>query len=140
MTSQTLTFLEKVEQNLPVTAQEVFDHSVNGVIQQGHLCYVAGKCFYRDAADACAAGHCLPAAFYTKEMEGKNVERLQLNNLLPASLIGHVALLADLQSVHDDIAAYRSHTAHADQLLEFRTRALGLAQDLKLSTANIIEI
>jgi hypothetical protein len=146
MTTETLTFLEKVEQALPVNAQEVFDHAVNNVLRQvAANPELAGACRYRwddprAIAGACTVGHCIPDAFYDPNIEGFDVEELRDRVLLPYSLKPHVQLLEHLQSDHDCSASVGRNQKSAFRTAAFKDRAFRTAGFFGLSTANIIEI
>jgi len=104
MSEKILTFLERVEMNLPVTAQEVFDQSVGGVIRQGRQSVEGnGMCRYRDPqGGACAYGQCIPDSLYTPDMEGNTITALADGGFeIPESLVPHLCLLTELQLAHD---------------------------------------
>jgi hypothetical protein len=104
MSEKILTFLERVEMNLPVTAQEVFDQSVGGVIRQGRQSVEgSGMCRYRDSqGGACAYGQCIPDSLYTPDMEGQAAHALvDVDVEIPESLVPHLDLLIALQLAHD---------------------------------------
>jgi hypothetical protein len=135
MTTETLTFLEKVEQDLPVTEQEVFDHAVNGVLRQDAVANDFLTCRYRwhsntGLSGACAVGQCIPDALYDPDIEGMDVQHLATKRLVPRSLTPHIALLCRLQSDHDNARTLHAFCDHA-----FFTAGL-----FGLSTENIIEI
>jgi hypothetical protein len=104
MSEKILTFLERVEMNLPVTAQEVFDQSVGGVIRQGRQSVGGdGMCLYRDSqGGACAYGQCIPDSLYTPDMEHNGITSLaDVDVEIPESLVPHLDLLEALQLAHD---------------------------------------
>jgi len=123
--------LTRIEQGLPVEAQEVFDYSVSKVIEQGVKALgMKNQCAYRgENGTKCAFGHLIPDALYKRGMEGINATALlvdapiyRVNNargLLP-SLKGHVDLLHALQTAHDNISA-------TDFVPNFRRRAEAVA-------------
>jgi hypothetical protein len=107
MSEKILTFLERVEMNLPVTAQEVFDQSVGGVIRQGRQSMETPKgesvrCLYRDPqGGACALGQCIPDSMYDRGMEDNDAQGVVDGGYMPISLERHLPLLNELQSAHD---------------------------------------
>ena len=107
MDEKTLTFLERVEMNLPVTAQEVFDQAVGGVIRQGRQSGEedeAGffRCLYRGPlGGACAIGQCIPDSMYQRHMEAHSADEMNNKGWVPKSLQTHMALLRELQDAHD---------------------------------------
>ena len=59
-------------------------------------------CAYRSAAGGmCAVGCLIEDSEYSLDMEGKGVEGLSMDSLLPARLLPHLPLLSDLQTLHD---------------------------------------
>jgi hypothetical protein len=107
MSEKILTFLERVEMNLPVTAQEVFDQSVGGVIRQGRQSVdmtgeASVRCLYRDSqGGACALGQCIPDSMYDKGMEDNDAQGVVDGGYMPESLERHLPLLLELQNAHD---------------------------------------
>ena len=134
MSEKILTFLERVEMNLPVTAQEVFDQAVGGVIRQGRQAGEkdpAGfiRCLYRDPeGGACALGQCIPDSMYDKGMERHSAVELNAKGWAPKSLQPHIDLLMQLQDAHDS-----EHRTHPGQWLRgFRVRAMEVAHEFGL--------
>lgn len=87
-------------QTLPetMTAQQVFDHVCEHLMQQGERSVDGDYCRYRGPnGTACAVGCLIPNHFYRKEMEGADVKDIKL----PPQLTPHEELLEDLQRVHD---------------------------------------
>jgi len=79
-----------------MTAQEVFDIAVGGVLKQGALSAESGRCFYRGPNGLkCAVGQLL------KDDE-VNDELALYDMVLPDRLEPHRKLLEELQSAHDD--------------------------------------
>lgn len=104
-------FRAKVLREEPVTAQEVFDVAVEGVILQGAPSIAqggtkAGDCVYRTPEGLeCAAGQVWPDELYNEVMEGQSINGLADANDVPESLRSHLTLLKDLQQAHDCAAA-----------------------------------
>jgi hypothetical protein len=134
MSEKILTFLERVEMNLPVQSQEVFDQSVGGVIRQGRQAgekdpagYI--RCLYRDPeGGACAYGQCIPDSMYDKGMEQHNADELNSKGWVPESLKRHLPLLIELQNAHDN-----EHRTYPGQWLRgFEARVKDIAHEFGL--------
>jgi hypothetical protein len=129
----------KVLRGEPVTAQEVFDVAVEGVILQGRPSInpggkTASACKYRmPSGAACSAGQVWPDELYTPDMEGRSIGILSENDRFPDSLVDHVHLLKDLQYTHDGAATF-SRGVRRLFLEEFRRRARAVANNYDLTT------
>jgi hypothetical protein len=96
-----------------VSAQEIFDHAVRHMAEQGERCvdrFGSGDCVYRGPSPgtACALGALLTDEEATKVLEknrnGASAHGLLDCGLLPQRLIPHIDLCAALQRVHDAAA------------------------------------
>lgn len=94
-------------QDLRAAAQALYDRAAAHLLSMreqsrhslGH--HVEG-CAYRTASGGmCAVGCLIEDSEYTPDMEGKGVEGLRMDHLLPARLMPHIDLLAALQALHD---------------------------------------
>jgi hypothetical protein len=100
----------KVFREEPVTAQEVFDVAVEGVILQGAPSIAPGgkkatDCAYRTPEGLeCGAGQVWPNELYNEVMEGQSIAGLSEGDDFPESLGVHLQLLKDIQRAHDDAA------------------------------------
>ena len=106
-----------IASEFPATAQAVFDHCAQHLIEQGKQSRFADDlsagCAYRGSGgEACAVGCLIPDAYYTREIEGLSVGDILLRE---AEYLGplwvfierHAALLNNLQIVHDEDATAR---------------------------------
>ena len=125
-----------IASEFPATAQAVFDHCAQHLIEQGKPSRFAddpsARCAYRGANDreACAVGCLIPQAYYTREMEGLNIGGLLVNKCefllspLRVFLEAHERLLGTLQIMHDEDAPAR-----------WRQELRGVAERFGLSAA-----
>jgi len=130
--------LTRIEQGLPVEAQEVFDYSVSKVIEQGAPALQNGSCVYRAMnGSKCAFGHLIPDSLYHPRFEGagtgsllvQGIDNIRYTPKLAASLWEHRVLISKLAKAHDN-AGY----IHADNfLLRFRERAEEIAENQGLT-------
>jgi hypothetical protein len=89
-------------QHQPTTAQDIFDTVALHLIVQGRRAILGTHCRYRTpSGDRCAIGVLLPDGVYNRQMEGASVRGNC--KYLPVSLQAHMALLVNLQELHDDI-------------------------------------
>jgi hypothetical protein len=127
-----------------VTAQEVFDVAVEGVILQGapsiNLVSKKARGFrYRTPEGlACAAGQVLPDEYYDATMEGQSLGVLAKEEDFPGPLKGHAPLLMGLQQAHDVSAAF--NPKEREEFLEdFSERARGVANRHDLTVPPLLE-
>ena len=106
-------FRAKVLRGEPVTAQEVFDVAVEGVILQGAPSIAPGgtkasDCSYRTPEGLeCGAGQLWPDELYNERMEGQSISGLADADEIPESLYVHLHLINRIQRAHDYAAAAR---------------------------------
>lgn len=92
-----------------MTAQEVFDKVIKGLIEQGQKSFSQHKCFYRLETDngclKCAVGLLIPDDEYDEKMETKVVAAIyefdSLSEETRELLETHLDLLGDMQYIHD---------------------------------------
>lgn len=92
-----------------LSAQQVFDFVVTHLYTQGRKAIQDSQlfadfesCAYRSPDGAkCAVGCLLRDEEYKEEMEGSPVSDLHSEGWLPSRLVPHLALLTELQGVHD---------------------------------------
>jgi len=136
-------FREKVVRGKPVTAQEVFDVAVEGVILQGGPSVSGRSCVYRARnGRECAAGQLIPDNLYGPEWEGCKI-RLILNNRPDTtyrSLRKHGKLLETLQELHDDSYGTLNSAGDAAFLKAFKRRTALLARNLGLTVPPLAQL
>lgn len=99
--------LASIAAGQPVTEEEVFTHSVLGIIKQGSLAGGnGGMCFYRGVDEngrkiACSVGQLIPDEEYISSMEDMPAYKLITMFYQLHSLINHTTLLQKLQQAHD---------------------------------------
>ena len=99
-----------IVKNIPIgwTSQQVFNHVVKHLREQGAKCMVSRNCRYRDweSGRACAVGCLIPEEVYQDDMEHCGVDVLveyaDIDPRLRSVLEQHVNLLRDLQKIHDE--------------------------------------
>jgi hypothetical protein len=136
-------FRAKVLRGEPVTAQEVFDVAVEGVILQGAPSIAPGvgasDCAYRTPEGLeCGVGQVWPDELYNEAMEGQSISGLFEGDALPKSLGFHLRLLKSIQRSHDD-AAVVCFGARKGFPESFAKRALGFANLYDLTTPPLLE-
>lgn len=105
-----------------VTAQSLFDEIWDWFVVQGKprsVAYGGGSCAYRGAnGSKCAVGVLIRDDEYSDRMDdgAPTVGTLADYRLLPSRLVPHLAMLRELQGVHD--GAYREASV-ADRLRAF---------------------
>ena len=132
-------FREKVVRGEPVTAQEVFDVAVEGVILQGGPSVSGKSCVYRARnGRECAAGQLIPDKFYSERMEGNSFGGTGCADSV--TLSQHLGLISSLQSAHDD--AVSSSNLKDDRLfLNFFARRLSvLAREHNLTVPPLAQL
>lgn len=104
-----------------MTAQEVFDTAVRGVIEQGVPSYDGVRCLYRGPnGTKCAAGHLIPDDLYTNYMDTGPLEPV----VRAIGLSEHIKLIDALQIAHDSNFLFDT-----DQFVpEFRREAILVAE------------
>ncbi len=144
-------FRAKVLRGEPVTAQEVFDVAVEGVILQGGPSieqepmagiFIEGQGFvskYRsENGRECGIGQLLPDELYDREIEGYPIEVLvQETWHFPASLSRHGALLTSIQAVHDNLTS-SYHTPDEDFIRGFKSKARWIADSFGLTVPPLL--
>ena len=131
-------FREKVVRGEPVTAQEVFDVAVEGVILQGGPSVSGKSCVYRARnGRECAAGQLIPDEIDYKLMEGNSFGGTRCS--LSATLAKHFRLVADLQCTHDEAS---SHNLKDDRgfLNDFARRVSVLARAHNLTVPPLAQL
>lgn len=100
-------------------AQIVFDRVARHLLTQRQRSYVKGigggigMCRYRGPNGLrCAAGILIPDKSYREGLEGQNVGNYDVRCALEPAAQNHIALLRDLQNVHDN-----HHTAAWPKML-----------------------
>jgi hypothetical protein len=89
-------------QHQPTTAQDIFDTVALHLITQGRRAIAGTYCRYRAPnGDRCAIGVLISDEVYNQKMEGQSVRGNR--KYLPTSLQDHMALLVNLQDLHDDV-------------------------------------
>ena len=137
-------FRAKVLRGEPVTAQEVFDVAVEGVILQGAPSIAPGgtkasDCSYRTPEGLeCGAGQLWPDELYDEGMEGQSISGVADGDGVPESLCVHLQLLKDIQRTHDD-AAVACSGARKGFPESFAKRALRLANLYDLTIPPLLE-
>ena len=107
-----------------MTAQEIFDCSVNGLRKQWRksTSFVDYTCLYRGPhGRKCGVGMVITDDEYSPDMEKSGVMALKGSGLLPARLSKHIKLLVALQQVHD-----------AYPVSDWERRWVNVAEDFKL--------
>lgn len=107
------------------TEQEVFDHVVGHLRQQGKQCKlgpVSESCAYRNAAgEACAAGCLIFDKDYEAAIEaGKKLEQEPwswIHDKLGLTYGAHIELVSRLQTIHDALE-YDSNSDYKNQSLD----------------------
>ena len=101
--------LTRIEQNQPVEAQELYDYIVEAIVKQGRPSLGDNdRCLYRGPDGLkCAYGHVHPDSMYDKRMEDCTLAELHRQERIPASLVPHVKMLAELQACHDRSSSHR---------------------------------
>ena len=122
-----------------MTAQEVFDVAVNGVLAQGRPSVDGrGICKYRGRGVKCAAGHVLKDAHYDKltwdsETHDSSLSAIVERGDAPDYMFAHQSLLERLQAAHDDKAQFADDATGLEMwLMDFRIKARKIAKDRKL--------
>jgi hypothetical protein len=95
---------------MTMSMQQIFTKVSKHLIKQGEPSMTGYQCLYRSPAGlSCAVGCLIPDADYRKRLEGCSTTDDRVMEALhsvigvdPASRINKLALLADLQEVHDD--------------------------------------
>jgi hypothetical protein len=137
-------FRAKVLRGEPVTAQDVFDVAVEGVILQGAPSIYpvgdrTGQCSYRTPEGLeCAAGQVWPDELYDKTVEGRSVLGLADDDVLPKPLRVHLQLLEAIQQAHDN-ASVACLWARKGFPESFAKRALRLANFYDLTVPPLLE-
>jgi len=117
-----------------ITQQEIFDQVAIGLHKQGKMSITNGICKYRDENGAkCAVGLLITDEEYNPSMDiddddGTGLYMLMKKNLLPERLKSHLALLNNLQVIHD--ASSRSEFWPS-----IKAEMIELAPKYELSTA-----
>lgn len=119
---------------MTITAQEIFDKAVGGVIRQGDLSVaLSGRCYYRHPNNklACGVGHLLNDETAKRldeiQQEGGSSEIHKVPiNLIPAELHPYMELLKEIQKMHDD--AGNDHDDPAPRLIAFVSRMKFVAE------------
>jgi hypothetical protein len=101
--------LTRIEQNQPVEAQELYDYIVEAIVKQGRPSVGDNdRCLYRGPDGLkCAYGHVHPDSMYSEKMEDCTLAELHRQERIPASLVPHVKMLAELQQCHDRSSSHR---------------------------------
>lgn len=134
-------FREKVVRGEPVTAQEVFDVVVEGVILQGGGSFDGHECRYRAKnGRECGAGQAIPDELYIPFMEGRSVH---INGCFGIrSLKPHDRLLSDLQGIHDACveSSMRDGDKDAGFLIRFKRKVYGISLCENLTVPPLAQI
>lgn len=111
-----------------MTAQEVFDTAVAGVIKQGGPAVINGNCKYRTSfGRKCAVGHLLTDDIYLSSMEGRPIGSLLYIYSELKFLSQHAELLESLQKAHD-------YMLYDYELGSFKEKARQIAKQYSLKT------
>ncbi len=134
--------LARIAKGRKVTAQEIFDVAVTGVIRQGgpSVREDSGVCLYRSPyGRSCGVGQVIPDSRFKPYWEDRTVEELGRRADFPAALHSHVGLLRDIQRAHDDsVLSPTITTADAVFLGRFRVAALALAEKHRLTLPAVV--
>jgi hypothetical protein len=95
---------------MTMSMQQIFTKVSKHLIKQNATCMDGDTCSYRnELGQSCAVGCLIPDADYRKRLEGCSTTDDRVMEALhsvigvdPASRINKLALLAELQDVHDD--------------------------------------
>lgn len=93
---------------ITLTAQEVFNNSITFLRKQGHPARGRGDCRYRAPDGSMCAVGCLLTDVEAEGLDDRfqsSVAALVRDGLLPERLVPHVALLKELQQLHDSLSS-----------------------------------
>lgn len=124
--------LARIAKGRKVTAQEIFDVAVTGVIRQGGPSTREDTvaCLYRGPnGRSCGVGQVIPDSRFKPAWENIKVASLIQHAAFPASLRPHAGLLSDIQGAHDISVPKPDHfvAAEAAFLRRFKVEARDLA-------------
>lgn len=91
----------------PLSAQELFNKAVGGIIAQGDFAYEEDiGCLYRTSTGkSCAAGQIIPDEIYSPDFENLSIGCVCAVSSEIATIIGeNLALVSALQGAHDTAA------------------------------------